>query len=54
MESCFLICKVELRVLWAWKSAATLFQARSIQAGSFWGEHLVVGMLSGPFAPQRE
>lgn len=54
MESCFLICKVELGVLWAWKSAATLFQARSIQTRPLQVDYLVVGMLSGSFARRRE
>ncbi len=54
MDSCFLMCRVELGILWAWKSASTLFQARSIQADSFRNEYLVTGMLSGSFARRRE
>ena len=46
--------QVELGILWAWKSAATLFQARSIQADLFRDEYLVTGMLSGSFARRRE
>ena len=45
--------QVELGILWAWKSAATLFQARSIQADSFRNEYLMTGMLSDSFAPRR-
>lgn len=42
------------RGLWAWKSAATLFQARSIQTRPLQVDYLVVGMLSGSFARRRE